>query len=84
LQIAAHRDDTAKSPMWWAMNEARGEKTVRSIPRSSISRSWLAAMLSRNSSSLIRSSSGDGACEGSSMPVICRLRQLSSAGGAVV
>ena len=41
LQIAAQVDDTLKSPMWWAMKLARGENSVRSLPRSFISRSWL-------------------------------------------
>ena len=34
LQISVHSFDTAKSPMWWPMPEARGEKIVRSVPRS--------------------------------------------------
>jgi hypothetical protein len=33
---------TLKSPMWWAMKLARGEKMVRSEPRSFIFFSWLA------------------------------------------
>ncbi len=33
LQIAAQVDETWKSPMWWAMKLARGEKIVRSVPR---------------------------------------------------
>ena len=36
-----------------AIAEARGEKTVRSMPRSSISRSWLVSIVSRISSSLM-------------------------------
>jgi hypothetical protein len=42
LQIADHVALTLKSPMWCAMKLARGEKIVRSLPRSFISRSWLA------------------------------------------
>src|SRR6478735_12808521 len=38
LQIAAQVDDTLKSPMWWAMKLARGENSVRSLPRSFIRR----------------------------------------------
>ena len=34
LQICVHSWLTAKSPMWWPMPEARGEKIVRSVPRS--------------------------------------------------
>src|SRR5690554_7582923 len=44
-------EDTWKSPMWCAMKLARGEKMVRSLPRSFIFLSWLASMLSRSSSS---------------------------------
>jgi hypothetical protein len=56
LQIAAQVLDTSKSPMWWAMKLARGENSVRSLPRSFIRRSWLLTMVSRMSSSLIFSS----------------------------
>jgi len=44
----------------------------------------LSTMLSRSSSSLIRSSLALGIAEGSLIPAICRLRQSSSAFGAVV
>src|SRR5690606_117068 len=64
LQIADQVLDTWKSPMWWAMKLARGEKIVRSEPRSRIRRSWLVSMLSRNSSSLMRRSEGLGRLEG--------------------
>ncbi len=30
--------------MWWAMKLARGEKMVRSLPRSFIMASWLASI----------------------------------------
>ena len=53
LQIAAQVALVSKSPMWCAMKLARGEKIVRSLPRSFILASWLASMLSRSSSSLI-------------------------------
>ena len=84
LQIAAQVDDTLKSPMWCAMKLARGLKMVRSLPRSCIFLSWLAMMLSRSSSSLIFNSLALGLAAGSLMPAICRLRQSSSAFGAVV
>ena len=70
--------------MWCAMKLARGEKMVRSLPRSFILASWLVSMLSRSSSSLITSSEAFGATAGSSRPAIWRLRQSSSAFGAVV
>ena len=38
LQIAAQVVDTSKSPMWWAMKLARGQKMVRSDPRASSAR----------------------------------------------
>ena len=84
MQIAAQVDETPKSPMWCAMKLARGLKMVRSLPRCFISLSWLLSIDSRNSSSLIFSSAGLGLAAGSLMPAICRLRQSSSALGAVV
>ena len=66
------------------MKLARGEKMVRSLPRSFISRSWLASIDSRSSSSLIFSSVTLGIADGSLMPAIWRLRHASSALGAVV
>ena len=70
--------------MWWAMKLARGEKMVRSEPRSFIWRSWFFSMDSRSSSSLIFSSETFGMAEGSLIAAIWRLRQSSSALGAVV
>jgi len=70
--------------MWWAMKLARGEKIVRSVPRSCICFSWLAAMLSRSSSSVIFRSAASATIAGSVRLAICRLRQPSSAFGAVV
>ena len=84
LQIAAQVLDTWKSPMWWAMKEARGENKVMSLPRSFISLSWLVSMLWRKSSSLIFKSDALGILAGSWMPAICWLRQSSRAMGAVV
>ncbi|MNL75642.1 hypothetical protein D3C87_2014820 [compost metagenome] len=66
------------------MKLARGEKMVRSEPRSFIRRSWLVSMDSRSSSSLILRSDTLGMDAGSLMPAICALRQFSSALGAVV
>ena len=84
LQIAAHADDTAKSPMWWAMKLARGLKIVRSDPRARICASWFVSIVSRSSSSLIFRSEALGRADGSVMPAICWLRHASSALGAVV
>jgi hypothetical protein len=84
LQIAAQVALVLKSPMWWAMKLARGEKIVRSLPRSRILRSWFCSIDSRSSSSLIFSSAGEGVCAGSLRPAIWRLRQSSRALGAVV
>ena len=84
LQIAAQVEETAKSPMWWAMKLARGLKIVRSQPRSFMNLSWFVSIDSRSSSSLIFSSETFGAAAGSLMPAICRLRHASSAFGAVV
>ncbi len=84
LQIAAQVAETSKSPMWCAMKLARGLNTVRSLPRSRILASWLVSIDSRISSSVICSSATRGLAAGSAMPAICRLRQASSAFGAVV
>ncbi len=46
--------------MWWPMPEARGEKIVRSVPRSRCSLSWFCSMLSRISSSDIFSPARGG------------------------
>ena len=84
LQIEAQVELMEKSPMWWAMKLARGEKIVRSAPRSLISRSWFVSINSRSSSSPILKSATLGMTAGSLMPAICWLRQASSALGAVV
>ncbi len=84
MQIEAQVEETWKSPIWCAMKLARGLNIVRSLPRSCIFLSWLLTMLSRSSSSLIFNSLARGLTEGSLMPAICRLRQSSSAFGAVV
>jgi len=84
LQIAAQVELVWKSPMWCAMKLARGENTVRSLPRSFIFASWFFSIDSRSSSSEIFSSEALGATDGSFRPAICRLRQSSSGFGAVV
>jgi len=58
--------------------------TVRSRPRSRSRRSGFSSMDSRNSSSPIRSSDGFGVPAGLPSAAIWRLRQVSSALGAVV
>ena len=82
--MAAHSEETAKSPMWWAMKLARGLKIVRSRPRSRISRSWL--RLDRLAQFVVADLQlgGPRLRRGSRMPAIWRLRQSSSAFGAVV
>ena len=84
LQMAAHSDDTPKSPTWCAMKLARGLKIVRSSPRSRINLSWFASIESRSSSSEILSSDARGRAEGSFKAATWRFRQSSSALGAVV
>lgn len=76
--------EVAKSPMWWAMKEARGEKTVTSMPRSSISRSWLVSSDSRIWSSLMTGPAGSGARTGSVSAAVWASRQCPSGAGAVV
>jgi hypothetical protein len=66
------------------MKLARGEKIVKSEPRSRIRRSWFVSIDSRNSSSLMRSSDTRGPSSGVFRLAICRLRHSSSAFGAVV
>ena len=53
LLTCVQRALTPSSPMWCPIAEARGEKTVRSIPRSRISRSWLPSTEERSSSSVM-------------------------------
>jgi len=65
------------------MKLARGEKIVRSLPRSFIFASWFFSIDSRTSSSLIRSSDAFGATPPASA-AIWRSRQSPSAFGAVV
>ena len=53
LQRIAHSLAIASSPTCGAMADARGEKIVRSAPRSLIRRSWFASIVSRISASLM-------------------------------
>ena len=84
LQMRAQVWLTARSPMWWAMKDARGLKTVRSEPRSFMSFSWLASMVSRMSSSLMCNAAGSGASPWPFAKAICRSRHAPSWAGAVV
>jgi len=68
--------------MWCAMKLARGEKIVTSAPRSRISFNWFFSMLSRTSSSLMRSSDTFGVAAGFVSPSTWRFRQCSSAGSS--
>ena len=72
------------SALYDRMKLARGEKMVRSLPRSFMRRSWLLSIDSRNSSSLIFRSAALGPAAGLPRLAICWLRQFSSALGAVV
>ena len=60
LQTRAQATAVAGSSTWWPMADARGEKIVRSWPRSRATRSWLPSIVARISSSLIRGSAGTG------------------------
>jgi hypothetical protein len=64
------------------MAEARGENSVTSMPRSSISRSWLDSIVSRISSSLMVGYVG-GVVPASQAATCCS-RQAVCAAGAVV
>jgi hypothetical protein len=84
LQMADHVELVSNPPMWCAMKLARGEKIVRSAPRSRISFNWFFSMLSRSSSSPMRSSETWGVRAGFFSPSTWRFRQSSSDLGAVV
>ena len=66
------------------MADARGEKIVRSVPRSRAIRSWLASIVCLISSSLISGSAGTGRASGSASRASCASRYFASAAGAVV
>jgi hypothetical protein len=70
--------------MWWDMAIARGEKSVRSVPRSRCSLSWAFSRLSRSSSSLMESSVGLGEGDLPSSAWTCFARHPSRDLGAVV
>ena len=84
LQIVDHAELVSKPPMWCAMKLARGEKIVRSMPRSRIFCNWLDSIDARISSSLIDSDDASGGGVPSARLAICCSRQRSSALGAVV
>ncbi len=84
LQISDHSRLVASVPMWCAMKLARGEKIVRSVPRSRCIFSCAFSRLARISSSAMTSSPRAGDFAGSSSAATCRLRHASSAAGAVV
>ena len=72
--------------MWWPMPEARGEKIVRSVPRSRCSLSWLSSMLSLISSSDIFSAARGGiaALSLALAAAVCSLRKRCRSFGSVV
>ncbi|GIF63821.1 hypothetical protein Ais01nite_18560 [Asanoa ishikariensis] len=74
MQALAQAPLTVSSPTWWPIADARGENSVRSMPRSAISLSWLPSIDSLSSSSEI--SGYGGGCPAS--------RQAVWAVGAVV
>ena len=53
LQALAQASLVAASPRWWPMPAARGEKIVRSVPRSRCTLSWPPSIVWRISSSVI-------------------------------
>ena len=83
LQTRAQATAVAGSAMWWPMCEARGEKIVRSVPRSRAIRSWLPSIVCLISSSLISGAAGTGRV-GSASRASCASRYSWRAAGAVV
>ena len=81
--MAAHARAVAGSGTWCAIDEARGEKSMRSPPRSRRIRSWLPSTLSRIASSLIIAGAGAGTA-GSASAASCASRNSCWAAGAVV
>ena len=72
-------------PMWWPIQLARGEKIVRSVPRSRWKASWAPSRLSRISSSLTRISPLDPTWFGSeATAAFWASRHSPTAGGVVV
>ena len=84
LQSSDHARLVAASPTWCAIPAARGEKIVRSVPRSRCSLSCAPSRLSRIWSSLILSALFAGPEPRLSNAAICALRQASNSLGAVV
>ncbi len=81
-----HRSDQrafpAASDSWCAMPEARGENSVRSVPRSFWLLSWPVSMLARIASSLI--AGGGGSAAAFPLAATCAFRQAACSGGEVV
>jgi hypothetical protein len=73
----------ASVPTWCAMPPARGEKTVRSPPRSFWNLSC-GATLFTSTSSLMARSRDEGRRAASARPASCLSRKACSAGGSVV
>ena len=83
---AIHSRLTLSSPMWWPMPEARGEKIVRSVPRSLCSLSWLRLDAFRISSSdIFRPARGGIAALSLALAAaVCSLRKRCRSLGSVV
>ena len=82
LQALAQASEVAASPRWCPMPAARGEKIVRSVPRSCCSFNWPPTMLARISSSL--TAGRGGAARPSPCAAICSVRHASCWRGDVV
>jgi hypothetical protein len=83
LQIVDHCLLTASVPTWCAMPPARGEKSVRSPPRS-LWKLSCGCTLFTSVSSLIPRSVEPGLRAASASPASCLSRKLCSAAGSVV
>ena len=82
LLARAQARATAGSSTSWAIAEARGEKIIRSPPRSRRIRSWLRSMLSTIASSPIAGAAGGA--DPSWSAASCAARNSCSGDGAVV
>ena len=78
-----HSMPVASVPTWCAMPAARGEKMVRSEPRSFCSFSCGCTLLTRSSSEIFNSLVA-GLRIGSASPASCLSRNASSGWGSVV
>jgi hypothetical protein len=82
--MRAQRMLVASLPAWCSMPAARGEKIVRSMPRSRARFNCDRSIVSRISSSPKTGSASDGARRVSSASASWALRKAASAGGNVV